>query len=125
MELIAKTVKTDKDVEKTMNSLDIPFSTYANNLLKRIFKSVKGIDEQIEYHEDILKKLNKRREQILKERRKMNATERKYLIETGEIIKLGKKYIKPRIKAIYNLFGKVIESDEELFELIKCANEKK
>lgn len=118
---IGKSVRIDEETNKIIEHIGIDFSTCVNNYLNNSFLTVEGLDKQISYYENILKKLNKEKEKLISDKNYMGEEERNYLIETGEVIKLNRKYLKPRIKAIYSLFGKVIETEEELNKLIEIA----
>jgi len=122
---IVKSVRINENINKIINYLGIDFSNLVNNYLNKSFLTMDGLNHQINYYESILEKLNKQKESLITNKKYMSEDEKNYLIETGEVIKINKKYLKPRIKAIYNLFGRVIENEEELNKLIELAKKQK
>lgn len=117
-----KSAKIDEDIVTLISELGINFSGETNNYFKNKLCTIKGLDKEIDELEKRLIKLKDRREKIWNNKIKMTIEEKKYLIETGEAVSQDIKVLKPRIRAIYNKFGKIIESKEELFKLVEIAN---
>lgn len=115
-----KSAKIKKDIINTIDFLNINFSGTVNKLLIQKFKTIKGLSDEIKEHQTMTERLKKEYKKLYDSKRNMSKEEKKYFIETERFIK-DKKFIKPRIQAIYNLFGKIVESEEELKDLIKVA----
>lgn len=116
-----KSVRIDEDIGKLIKDLGLDFSSEVRQFLNKKYKTLRGLDRQIKELKELLSKLELERTNMYIEKRKMTYEEKLFLIETGDLIKRNKSFIVPRMKVLYEKFGKLVESEEEFLELIDYA----
>ncbi len=114
-----KSVRIPFIYDELMEKLNIKFTDFVNNSLKKelLFKYKDGLNKEIKQKEEELKSLREAREIMNPEPK--TPEEKQYLKETKEYLKKFPQNSQGRINYYANVFGKFILSEKEFKELLK------